>query len=100
MSAWLMPTSTPMDSLNIQALAGSFTRATTRLTLYSILARVETTRLTSSEPVAATTTSAWRMPARSRVSGSAPLPRMTSRSPNWPRRRGMSPLRDSMMRIR
>ena len=49
-------TSTPHASSNIHSFFGLFTRATVRGTPYSVLASSETTRLTLSSPVAATTT--------------------------------------------
>src|SRR6478609_6934449 len=49
-------TSTPHDSLNNHSFFGLLTRATTRGTPYSVLASRDTTRLTLSSPVAATTT--------------------------------------------
>ena len=54
-------TSTPQDSLNNQWFFGWFTRAMTRGTANSCLARSEMTRLSSSSPVTATMTSTWSM---------------------------------------
>ena len=50
-------TSTPQESSNIHSFLGWLTRATTRDTPNSVLASRETTKLTLSSPVAATTTS-------------------------------------------
>ena len=50
-------TSTPHASSNIHSFLGLLTRATVRGTPNSVLASSETTRLTLSSPVAATTTS-------------------------------------------
>ena len=76
----MIPTSTPIDSLNIHEFFGLFTRATTRGTWYSIFARVDATRFTSSEPVAAMSTSALITPHLSSTSGLVPLPSTTF----WP----------------
>src|SRR5579875_598831 len=59
-------TSTPQDSLNSHWFFGWLTRATTRGTANSCLARREMTRSSSSSPVAATTTSTVARPAASR----------------------------------
>src|SRR5688572_202729 len=59
-------TSTPHASSNIHSFFGLFTRATVRGTPYSVLAINETTRLTLSSPVAATTTWQWLSPASSK----------------------------------
>src|SRR6266542_704421 len=56
-------TSTPHASLNRPWFLGLLTRATTLGTANSCLASSEITRLSSSSPVAATTTSAWLRPA-------------------------------------
>ena len=56
-------TSTPHSSLNIHSFFGLFTRATTRGTPNSCLASSDTTRLSSSSPVTAATTSARSAPA-------------------------------------
>ena len=53
----LTATSTPHDSVNNHSLSGWFTRATTRGTANSCFASRAITRLSSSSPVAATTTS-------------------------------------------
>ena len=76
-SAWFTPTSTPFTAVNIHAFAGLFTRATTRGTAYSIFASIDVTRFVSSNPVTAATASAMRTPARSKTSGSEPLPSIT-----------------------
>ena len=57
-------TSTPQDSLNSQAFFALLTREMTRGTANSCLDSQLMTRLSSSSPVAATTTSAVRSPAR------------------------------------
>ena len=49
-------TSTPQASSNIHSFLGLLTRATVRGTPYSVFASSDTTRLTLSSPVAATTT--------------------------------------------
>src|ERR1700728_1107194 len=58
-------TSTPHDSLYSHSVPRWLTRATTRGTPYSVLASSETTRLTLSSPVAATTTLHRSRPASS-----------------------------------
>src|SRR5690606_8637977 len=58
-------TSTPHWASYIHSLRGLFTRATVRGTENSVLARNDTTRLTLSSPVAATTTSMPSTPASS-----------------------------------
>ena len=63
-------TSTPHCSVNSHSFVGSLTRATTRRTANSVLASSDTTRLTLSSPVAATTTSHVSSPASSRVASS------------------------------
>ncbi len=60
-------TSTPQASSNIHSFLGLLTRATVRGTPYSVLASSDTTRLTLSSPLAATTTSQSARPASSRV---------------------------------
>ena len=63
-SRWGVDTemSTPHISLNIHSFFGLFTRASTRCTPNSCLDSSETTRLSSSSPVTAATTSAWAAP--------------------------------------
>ena len=61
-------TSTPQASSNIHSFLGLLTLATTRGTPNSVLASSETTRLTLSSPVAATTTSQLARPASSSAS--------------------------------
>src|SRR5664280_2410951 len=75
-------TSTPQLSVNSHWFFGWLTRATTRGTANSCLARRETTRLSSSSPVAATTTSTVASPAASRdeTSQASATTQVTSRS--------------------
>ena len=73
-------------SLNIHSLLGLFTRATTRGTPNSCLASNEITRLSSSSPVTAATTSASAAPAAARTSSSHASPRRHA-TPPWPARR-------------
>ena len=76
-------TSTPQVSVKSHWFFGWFTRATTRGTANSCLASRETTRLSSSSPVAATTTSTVARPAASRAdtSQASATTQVMSRSP-------------------
>ena len=82
-------TSTPHDSLNSHSFLGWLTRATTRGTPNSVLASSDTTRLTLSSPVAATTT-LQRLDAglHERLElagvGEQPLGRPAPMRPSWP----------------
>ena len=69
--------STPHCSVNSHSFFGWFTRASTRGTANSCLARSDVTRLSSSSPVAATTTSAFDSSARSSTHGSQASPSNT-----------------------
>ena len=71
--------STPQEWLKSSSLAGSLTRAMTRGTLKRFLARSEMTRLSSSDCVQATRTSARSAPAASRVDGTSASPYMARR---------------------
>src|SRR5436190_639420 len=70
--------STPHCSLNIHSLRGWFTRASTRGTANSCLESNDVTRLSSSSPVAATTTSAEATFAFLSTHGSQPSPSNSS----------------------
>ncbi len=69
--------STPHCSVNSHSFFGWFTRARTRGTANSCLANSDVTRLSSSSPVAATTTSALDSSAPPSTHGSQPSPRST-----------------------
>ena len=66
----LTATSTPHCSVNSHSFSARLTRATTRGTANSVLASSDTTRLTLSSPVAATTTSQPATLASSRLASS------------------------------
>ena len=82
-SAWLIAASTPIPTLNSQALFGLLTRATTREQLNSNFAIVEATRLISSLPVTQATTSAVSILTEAKTFGSVPSPKQTCSSPNF-----------------
>jgi len=76
-------TSTPQDSSNIHSFLGLFTRATTRGTPNSVLARRAMTRFALSSPVAATMTSHSATFASVRVGSSQASARSHSASATW-----------------
>src|SRR5205823_4637238 len=78
MCGGLIATSTPQLSVNSHWFFGWFTRAITRATANSCFASSEITRLSSSSPVAETTTSARAASARSSTPGSHAPPWLTA----------------------